>query len=434
MIAPTTPINEAERLADLRALRILDTPHDERFDRVVRLARQVFGVSIAYIAMIDADRQWFKAKEGLCAIVHETARETSFCGHTILGDGPMIVPDATKDDRFKDNPMVTGEPFIKFYAGYPLRGPGGHNIATLCIADQVPRPGGLTAQELDTLTTLAEQAEHELNVMDVIASQREMLTTRNALVATQQQLQRELEEAAEYVQALLPDPVTDGCLLADHRFISSSKLGGDTLGYHALDAEHFAVHLLDVTGHGVGAALLASSIAKALSPAGRFDVDLRDPGSVLGALNEAFPFELNNHKFFTIWYGVYHRPTRTLRFAAGGHHPALVIAPHGRAQPLGKPNMIVGVDPLSEYPTESVALLPGTRLYLFSDGAYEVKNADGRMLRIEGLTALLEKHAHSEGSPADRMGAVLADVRAYQDSHHFLDDVSLVELTVNVCG
>jgi len=94
MLAPLTPTNEAERLADLRALQILDTPHEQRFDRVVRLARQVFGVSIAYIALIDADRQWFKAKTGMCEKINETPREASFCGHTILQDEPLIVPDA----------------------------------------------------------------------------------------------------------------------------------------------------------------------------------------------------------------------------------------------------------------------------------------------------------------------------------------------------
>jgi len=434
MIAPGTPIDEAERLADLRALQILDTPHDQRFDRVVRLARQVFGVSMAYIAMVDADRQWFKAKQGMCEKLTETGRDVSFCGHTILRDEPMVIPDATQDERFADNPMVVSEPFVKFYAGYPLRGPRGHNVATLCIADQVPKPDGLTAEEMDVFRTLAEQAEHELNVMDVIQSQRELITTKNALVSTQQALQRELDEAAELLQALLPNPVTTGCLLADHRYIASSKLGGDTLGYHDLDDEHFAVYLLDVTGHGVGSSLLASTIAKALSPQGRFDADLTDPGAVLNALNETFTFELNNHKFFTIWYGVYHRPTRTMRYATGGHHPALVVGPDGGADELGKPNMIVGVDPHTVYETESIALLPGARLYLFSDGAFEVKNADGRMLRLDGLARLIQQHAHASADADDRLGAIIADIRAYQDDSHFLDDLSFVELTVNVCA
>lgn len=440
MIAPGTPIDEAERLADLRALQILDTPHDERFDRVVKLARQVFGVSMAYIAMVDAERQWFKAKEGMCDRLTQTPRNISFCGHTILQDEPLIIPDATADERFADNPMVVKEPFVKFYAGHPLRGPQGHNIATLCIADQVPREGGLTAEEMDLFHTLAEQAEHELNVMDVIASQRDLLTTQKALVSTQQALQRELDEAADYVQALLPEPVTTGCRLADHRFISSSRLGGDTLGYHNLDDEHFAVYLLDVTGHGVGSSLLASTIAKALSPAGRFDADLTNPGAVLDALNETFTFELNNHKFFTIWYGVYHRPTRTMHYATGGHHPAVVVGPDGGTDELGSPNMIVGVDTNTVYETESIALMPGARLYLFSDGAFEVKNADGQMLRLSGLTQIIEQHAQDEAadpqpsSEADRLGGIIADIRAYQNDDHFMDDLSFVELTVNLCA
>ncbi len=427
MIAPTPPNNEAERLAEVRALRILDTPPEERFDRVVKLALQVFGVSIAYIAMVDQDRQWFKSQSGMCDSVKQTSRDVSFCGHTILQDEPMVIPDATEDERFSNNPMVIGEPFIKFYAGHPLKGPGGHNVATLCIADQVARPGGLTGEEAELLRLLADQAEHELNTADVIHSQRELLATKSALIETQQQLQRELDEAADYVSALLPRPVNLDGFKADHRYISSSKLGGDLLGYHALDDEHYAIYLLDVTGHGVGAALLATTIGRALLRHGSLAANLHDPGDVLNALNRSFRFKDNNNKFFTLWYGVLHRPSNTLRYAVGGHHPALLIPMGGEPVEIGSPDLIVGIEKSHTYETRSATLPPGSRLYLFSDGAYEVRNPDGEMLRIKGLQRTIKQHAQTDNG---RLDLILDEVRAYLGDDHFPDDVSILELTI----
>jgi phosphoserine phosphatase RsbU/P len=137
MIAAPLPVDEAERLAELQALEILDTPSESRFDRIVELAARVFHTPIAYIAMVDSNRQWFKSRCGLEA--SENSRGISFCSHTILQDGPLIVTDALLDPRFHDSPLVVGEPYVRFYAGHPLAGPGGRKVGTLCLADRVPR-------------------------------------------------------------------------------------------------------------------------------------------------------------------------------------------------------------------------------------------------------------------------------------------------------
>jgi len=123
-ISPAIPLDEADRLADLRDLRLLDTPVEERFDRIVRLTSRFFDAPISYVALVDEDRQWFKSRIGM--VPEETSRESSFCGHAILQDEPLIVRDARKDMRFAGNPLVLGEPFVRFYAGQPLRAPGGH--------------------------------------------------------------------------------------------------------------------------------------------------------------------------------------------------------------------------------------------------------------------------------------------------------------------
>jgi diguanylate cyclase (GGDEF)-like protein len=194
MIKPDTPENEAERLHALKALQILDTPHEERFDRVTRIAKRMFGVSISLVSLIDKDRQWFKSKQGFetteTTETTETPRDISFCGHTINQDGLFIVSNATEDERFFDNPLVTDTPYIRFYAGYPLKTRNGLKIGTLCLFDDSPRQmneedqqlfkdlGAMIEQEikatqlatLDALTLISNRrgflnlVEHNLNM------------------------------------------------------------------------------------------------------------------------------------------------------------------------------------------------------------------------------------------------------------------------------
>lgn len=250
MLAAPIPAHEAERLAELRALKILDSPREDRFDTLVRLARHVFRVPIAYIALVDAERQWFKAQEGLD--VDETPRSISFCGHAINQDGPLVVPDALLDSRFADNPLVTGGPRVRFYAGHPLAGPTGYKVGTLCLVDHEPR-------EFDEyhqvgLTYLAGLVEQQLHLVDLIGTQRELLETKTALVAAQDRLNRELQEAREYIRSQLPPRSAEGPVRTDWTFASSSELGGDLFGDFWLDEDRLAIYLIDVCGHGVGAA------------------------------------------------------------------------------------------------------------------------------------------------------------------------------------
>jgi len=158
MLSPATPANEKQRLQTLRDLRLLDTPPEERFDRVTRLARQVFGTQIALVSLVDADRQWFKSRQGLDAT--ETPRDISFCGHAILDDKIMVVNDAIGDQRFCDNPLVCGDPNIRFYAGYPISAPDGNRIGTLCIID--PEPRQVSNEQLQLLRELGRMVEEEL--------------------------------------------------------------------------------------------------------------------------------------------------------------------------------------------------------------------------------------------------------------------------------
>jgi len=158
MQEPHYPENESIRIDTLRSLNILDTPSEERFDRLTRLAKRLFAVPIALVSLIDVNRQWFKSCIGLD--VTETARNISFCGHAILGNEILMIPDATLDERFYDNPLVTDDPKIRFYAGVPLVVANGSKVGTLCLIDRQPRT--LTDEEQELLRDLGHLAEQEL--------------------------------------------------------------------------------------------------------------------------------------------------------------------------------------------------------------------------------------------------------------------------------
>ncbi|MDR5828777.1 sensor domain-containing diguanylate cyclase [Caballeronia sp. LP006] len=162
LVAPKPP-TEAARLATLRSLNILDTPPEERFDRLTRLARRLFGVPIALVSLIDENRQWFKSCIGLD--VPETSRDVSFCAHAILHDDVLMIPDARIDTRFHDNPLVTGAPGIRFYAGHPLTVPNGSKLGTLCLIDTRPRE--FDGEERSLLRDLAHIAEQEIAAIEL---------------------------------------------------------------------------------------------------------------------------------------------------------------------------------------------------------------------------------------------------------------------------
>lgn len=161
MKKPAKPKDEAKRLATLRGLNVLDTPREERFDRLTRMTRRMFRVPIAGISLVDAERQWFKSSMGLTA--RETPRDLSFCAHAILSDRLMVVDDSLADERFEDNPLVTGEPHVRFYAGFPIKAGNGCRLGTLAIIDHDPR--GLNAEEREAMRDLAAMVERELLVM-----------------------------------------------------------------------------------------------------------------------------------------------------------------------------------------------------------------------------------------------------------------------------
>lgn len=191
MIIPDLTENEPSRLKALHSIEILDTGPEERFDRLTRLAQHLFNVPIAVVSLVDEDRQWFKSSCGLN--VDQTPRDISFCGHAILSDKPMVVTDTTKDERFYDNPLVTGEPGIRFYAGAPIHDASGYILGTLCLIDTQSRE--FTDSDLAALKDLAELASRELSAVELATKDdlTTLLNRRGFILKAKQQLKEATE-------------------------------------------------------------------------------------------------------------------------------------------------------------------------------------------------------------------------------------------------
>ena len=204
------------------------------------------------------------------------------------------------------------------------------------------------------------------------------------------ELERDLEKASSYVNALLPDPLAQGPIRADWLYQPCAKLGGDAFGYGFLPSGKFAWYLMDVCGHGAGAAMHSVSVMNLLRQRALPDADMSRPGEVLSALNKMYQMESHGGMYFTIWYGVYDPEGRTLEYASAGHHPAYLV-PEGRdeAVPLRTRSLVIGAMPDIAYKSDSVAVPPGASIHLFSDGVFEVVTVDGVQGALSDFVPLL---------------------------------------------
>lgn len=188
---PGIPENEEERLKSLYLSDLLDTGADERFVRLTRIAKKVFQVPVVLISLLDRDRQWLLACEGLGT--RETPRNISFCGHAILQEGPFIVNDAVNDERFHDNPLVIGEPYIRFYAGYPVHLPDGEVAGTLCLINSKPR--SFNDDDIASLRDLAFIVEDEFKVIGMaMTDSLTGISNRRGFYATGEKRFRKLDK------------------------------------------------------------------------------------------------------------------------------------------------------------------------------------------------------------------------------------------------
>lgn len=426
MILAPIPSNEVERLAAVRALHILDTPDEERFDRITDAMTKIFDVPVAFMGVMDANRQWIKSKKGMQAC--EARRDTSLCGHALLADDVFVIEDTLADARFADNPMVVEEPHVRFYVGQPLFGPEGHRIGTLSIADVKPRMFG--PKEKFLLKILAGIIEKEMELTDVIRLQSDLITTKQNLIESRERLDKELREAESYIKSLLPQPMNEPAVAMDWHFMPSSDLGGDAFGYGWIDENRFYLYMLDVAGHGVGAALLSVSIMNTMRSRTLSGVDFASPQAVLRALNDAYHMECHDGRYFSMWYGVFDRRDRSLVYASAGHPPALLVsgnsAEDNRIHELGHGGLAVGLLNETDFESGRMTLGKYARLYVFSDGIYESQHQDGEMGSYQEWLDYLSVESLAKDFSIKK---IISYIHAGRTGESFNDDVSILEAT-----
>ncbi len=239
MIEAALPTTEQARLTALQGLGLLYTPAEERFDRITRLACRLLDAPIAMVTLVDATCQWFKSKQGTFG--SGDARTISFCAHAILEEGTMVIPNTLLDPRFADNPLVTGEPFIRFYAGHPLKSLDGSQVGTLCVIDRRPRDIG--PADLDVLRDLAALIDNEIKVEALSQAQLDLIHERDAMH------RKSMLDSLTHLwnrQAILD---------VLERELARSRRTGEPVGVLMADVDHFKT-INDTHGHLAGDAAL----------------------------------------------------------------------------------------------------------------------------------------------------------------------------------
>ncbi len=275
-----------------------------------------------------------------------------------------------------------------------------------------------------------------INLITAYITTRKITATRQDIKSALEErnqayakLNDELKIAESYVRHMLPAPIEKGPVQTKWRFHPTAMLGGDAFGYYWLDRDHFIFYLLDVSGHGVGAALLSVSVLNDLRLQTLQRVDFRQPRQVLTALNTAFPSEKHDDMFFTIWYGAYNAPNRMLRYASAGHPPAIVLGggstPAPPATVLKNPNSVIGVLPGAAFLENAIQVNGGSSLYLFSDGAYEIRKPDGSMWPFADFQSYLQQIDPGKQSRVDQL---YTHVKNMNPSEVLDDDFSILEI------
>lgn len=329
-------------------------------------------------------------------------------------------------------PEVDGLTLVKAFRANPLL----EHIPVIVLStkeDPEVKAEAFSLGAHDYLVKLPDKVELVARIRHHSAAYIRLLE-RNAayekLDENQKILRQELAEAAAYVRTLLPSPI-DGVVKAKSHFVPSTTLGGDAFGYYWLDEDHFAFYLLDVCGHGVGAALLSISVMNVLRSQTLPNTNFFQPANVLASLNESFQMENHNNMFFTIWYGVYNKKERTLVYSSGGHPPAIYFAddPYSgdgsvKGFELQTPGLVIGGMTGIVFQEKTIQVKEGSRLYLFSDGVYEITKPTGDVLTLDEFIHVLSQPTPGGKEALDRVGTYTQELNG---PGPYSDDYSIIE-------
>ncbi len=250
-------------------------------------------------------------------------------------------------------------------------------------------------------------------------------------------IEQELSQASQYVRSLLPEPI-EGDVSIQSSFLPSTQLGGDSFDYFWLDGDHLAFYLLDVSGHGVGSALLSVSVLNLMrtrslrrSRTSQDTTNFYKPSEVLRDLNNTFQMSVHNEMYFTIWYGVYDKRDHTLVYSSGGHPPAVLISNEDipKIKLLKTAGLPIGMMPDINYHEQVCEIDTSSRLYLFSDGVYEIPQENDN---IWGFNALIDTFIRTSSDRSSRIDHILTCVKAAANNRPFEDDLSLLEVEFHI--
>ncbi|MGE4505209.1 MAG: PP2C family protein-serine/threonine phosphatase [Desulfovibrionaceae bacterium] len=392
--------------------------------RIMAAATRILDADRSTLFLHDetSDELWTPVAQGLGGREIRLPSTRGVAGAAFTERACVNIPDAYADPRFNpDLDAATGYRTSAILC-CPVVNKQGRAIGAIQALNK--RGGPFTERDAQRLMAFAAQASLAIENARLYRDMEEKVRERTAELRTAlDTLSGELRRAAHYVRQLIPGPFDERGIRARGAFEPSADLGGDAFGYHWLDRDHFAVYLTDVSGHGVGAALLSVSITNVLRAHALPDTDFRSPARVLAALNAAFPMTEQGGMFFTMWYGVYHRPSRTLRYASGGHPPALLFMPSG-CRELRTPNMLMGGMREADYREDECRVEPGSALVVFSDGCYEIERRGGGMWTLAEFAARVGELRREE----EWFGALLTQVRAMSGRAELEDDFSLLEV------
>ncbi len=388
---------EAERMRAVEQLHLLNSAAEDRFAPITRMARAVLEVPMASVSLLDTQRQWFKQCDGL-DLAGSVPREQTICQATILRGyehphSPALILEDTQDSEFCELPAVCGPGGIRFYAGYPLYGPGGHPVGTFCVYDTKPRHFG--AAQLETFNQLADWAQREL------------------------QNTEDLERAATVQRQLLPQDTVD---LTGYRVgamcLPAFAVGGDFYDHYPVEGG-MVFTVADVMGKGLGAAILTATVRSALRGASRA-VD-RVPGldlaDAVNATYQQIADDLDRtDSFVTVFHLKLTAEDGAVQFVDAGHGLAAIVRLGGLVQHLRSDGLPLGALADDTWCARDVRLDPGDSLVITSDGVLDLV-ADGD---IGSALSLLARHP----DPAD----LCVQVRNMAKSEPPMDDITIVAI------
>jgi hypothetical protein len=357
---------EEHRQRAIEALGILDTPPDERVDRITRIAQQAFGVPMVSVTLIDRDRQWRKSQIGLGG--NEAPREGAFCDVTVRQGDTLIVEDAALDSVFSTNPFVTGDPNLRFYAGHPIQAPSGEHVGTLCILDTTPRH--LDDAQVALLRDLAEWVQAEIAQVD------------------------QIDQASLVQRALLPAemPETPGYTLAAAT-VAAGQIGGDIYDWYRL-GDRLRVTLADVMGKGIGPAIIASAVRASLRTAPD-----RPLAAAVSEVDRLLEDDIGGTGVFvTAFHADVELASGEISFVDAGHSLGFILRADDTWDYLRSTGLPLGMGFDDGRESALAVLHPGDALLCCSDGLLDVLDGDPfehvrRVLRAEGPQGAVDEAA-----------------------------------------